>query len=377
MNKEKILLVTYNNLELGGIQNVLMNIVRHLSKEYIFDIVCFDNKKGHYDDEVTSFGGSIYRIGKSTSRDSFKSRIDFYIRGNRIVSAVKSIISEGGPYIAVHSNKGAEDGLVLQAARECNVPIRIAHAHTAFERHYNPLAKLYTDHLLKLVEKHSTVKIACSKAAGENSFRNKDYHIIYNTVDRRFLENRDQTPLHNTLMLLQVGLICDNKNQQFSLHVLYHLKKLHPGAQLTFIGAPKDAAMQVYYNKLVESCKQLGVDDSVTFLPANADVCDEMMKATYVLFPSKEEGLGIVPIEAQSLGMKCFISASVSREVDCGGCVFLSLNDGAVAWAECISGQFEKDRGKRTQYDISRFHPDVIMEHYEKLYRGELRKNDG
>ena len=371
MERKKILLVAYNDLGLGGIQNVMMTIVRHLSDEFLFDIVCFDSERTNFDAEFESFGGKIFRVEKKY-RNSFTKRLDFYIRGGRIRRAIRKIILENGPYIAVHSHKAWENGLILRVAKRCGVPARIAHAHTAFDSKYHPIAGSYMAYLKRLTAKNATALVACSKKAGKNLFgENAAFHTVYNTVDERFLQDPPTPPVFSAPVLLQVGMICHNKNQLFSIDVLSALKAIYPNAELYFIGEAKDAEMEAYFAHLKARILELGVADAVRFLPA-ADVKAEMSKSTYVIFPSFFEGLGIVPIEAQATGMKCFVSDSVTKEIDCGGCTFLSLTAGAKAWASAIDSQFQKDHGARAEYDMTRFRQEVIMEQYRKLYKGEF-----
>ena len=372
MTKDKILFVISNNLDLGGIQNVIMNIVRNLSTEIIFDVVCFKDQVGYFDDEFASYGGLIIRLNREKKKNSITARFDYYLRGHRIVSALESIIAQHGPYIAIHSNIGTEDGLILKAGKKMTVPVRISHVHTAFDRKYNLIAKAYTKYLNHLIHRNATSLIACSQMAGEKLYGTHHFSVIYNTVDRKFFDNTIPQTIHKAPHLLQVGLICDNKNQMFTLDILKTLKEKYPGSQLVFIGSPKDSVMEHYHDNLKEKAKEEGMNESVHFLPADSDVKAEMQKADYLLLPSHNEGLGIVSLEAQAVGLMCFASTEVPAEVDCGGCVFLSLNDGAESWANRIAQQFEEDHGARQKYDMSRFMPDVIMEQYRKLYRGEL-----
>ena len=78
MSKDRVLFVVSNNLDPGGIQNVIMNIVRNLSTELIFDVVCFKDQVGYFDDEFTSYGGKIFRLNRGKkkniviSKESFK-----------------------------------------------------------------------------------------------------------------------------------------------------------------------------------------------------------------------------------------------------------------------------------------------------------------
>ena len=368
---KRILFVMYNALNKGGIQNVIMNIVRALKDDYVFDALVLSSKDEFYDSEFLSYGGVIVKNGFH-EKNRVLNRFKFYLRGNFIKRSVRKMIKQYGPYAAIHCNIADEAGLALKAAKKCGVPIRIAHAHTAFDRRYNPIAKVYTAYLKKLIYKNATNLVACSKKAGEKLYGENNYKIIYNTVDKKFLEFSGERGINDSPVLLQVGMICDNKNQLFSVQVLAELKKKYPNARLTFIGEPKDNNMQKYFDNVKKECVKAGVFDAVSFLPADSDVLGEMRKSDYVIFPSKFEGLGIVPIEAQFAGIKCFVSDTVSTEVDCGGCVFLNLNNGAKVWAAKIAEQFEKDNGEREKYDTARFTPDVIMEQYRKLYNGEL-----
>ena len=369
---KRVLLIVHDSLGKGGIQNVVMNTVRWLSDGFRFDALILNDDDGHYDAEFLSYGGKIKKIGFNTKKCTFRKRLVYYTRGYYIYKTVRTIISENGPYVAVHCHIADEAGIALLAAKKCHVPVRIAHAHTAFDHKYNPIARLYTGYLKKLIRKNATNMVACSQKAGEKLFGENKFSVIYNTVDKRFWDCEYQREVHDAPYLIQVGMICDNKNQAFSLDVLKCLKERYPDAKLTFIGASKDADMERYLVKLQTKVRDFKLCDSVAFLPADSDVKAEMQRADFLVLPSLYEGLGIAAIEAQALGLKCFVSSGVPYEADCGGCVFLSLDSGVEAWAERIAEHFGADRGARQKYDMYRFAPDVIMDQYRRLYRGEI-----
>lgn len=372
MEKDKILLVAANNLAKGGVQNVIMEIVRNLSNVFQFDIILFDNESDIYDSEFESFGGKIYRVKCYSGENEIIRKLQFYTRGQYFWHKSKRIIQNGGPYVAIHSHKMDESAPFLNTAKRCGVPVRIAHAHTAFQRKYNPIAKVYVSILRKLLIRNATDFIACSEKAGAELFGDHPFRVIYNTIERRFLDAGSKSELHDAPILLQVGMICDNKNQLFSLSVLQALREYYPASKLVFVGAAKDREMDRYFARLTDCIRHNNLDDAVSFLPADSDVKAEMENADYLLMPSQFEGLGIAVLEAQARGMKCFVSSAVPEKADCGGCVFLDLADGANVWAKRIAEQFESDHGAHSSYDLSRFHPDVIMGQYRKLYRGEL-----
>lgn len=369
---KKILMVACNNLALGGIQNVIMNIVRHLSDEYRFDIVCFDKAKCHYDDEFQSYGGSIFRIPFYSGESVIRRKLDFYLRGHYLACSIKAVIQEHGPYDAIHCHNMNESGIVLKQAYQCGIPIRISHAHTALPKKYNCIAKIYVAWLKKCINTYATDKIACSTIAGDTLFGQGVSKTIYNTVDEKFFEEPSSNKQHSKApALLQVGLFCENKNQAFSVDVLYHIRKCYPDATLTLIGRAPGLEYERYVGTIKSGIKERGLEDGVAFLPADADVFNNMMKADYLLLPSQFEGLPVVLIEAQACGMHCFASDSVPKEVDCGGCTFLPLSKEAEYWAKEICEEYVLHHGAHTPHDMTRFCTDVVMDQYRNLYAGE------
>lgn len=371
--KSRILISAHNNLGVGGIQNVIMNTVRNLSDEFVFDIICFDSKRTDFDEEFKSFGGKIFRIEAKPPKKPLAKKIDFILNNKRIENAVKKIIKKNGPYQALHSHSGKKSGPILKAAKRCGIPIRIAHAHTAFGKPKSSVTKRYLQHLKKLTTKYATALVGCSDMAAKSVFgEDKNYTVIFNTVDERFLNYKAADTAHSSPTLLQIGLICDNKNQLFTVEVFSHLLKRYNNATLYIIGSPKDEEMEAYQRLLKLKVKELNAEGLVKFINTKADVIKEMENADYIIFPSKTEGLGIVPLEAQAIGIKCFVSSSVPHDIDCGGCVFLDLALGADVWAEKIAKEFSLNRGSRAAYDITPFLPEVITDKYRRLYKGEL-----
>lgn len=56
----KVLHICYGDLSKGGIQAVIMSIVRGLKKEYEFDVVVFSQKNMYYAEEIQESGKIIY-----------------------------------------------------------------------------------------------------------------------------------------------------------------------------------------------------------------------------------------------------------------------------------------------------------------------------
>lgn len=69
---------------------------------------------------------------------------------------------------------------------------------------------------------------------------------------------------------------------------------------------------------LKEKVKEIGLEDRVIFTGLQRDVPKFASMFDLFVFPSKREGLGIVVVEMQALGIPCIISKGVPMEVDMG-----------------------------------------------------------
>ena len=98
--------------------------------------------------------------------------------------------------------------------------------------------------------------------------------------------------------IIQVGHLIESKKNEVTIRAFAQLKKHHPLLNLTIIGTG------LLRERLEALCRELGVEDSVTFtgqLP-NSEVFEKMCRASYFVMASKPEGFGIVYLEAMAAG---------------------------------------------------------------------------
>lgn len=372
MSKEKILLVSCGGLGNGGVQAVMMHTVQNLSEKFIFDALLFTDEKRYYDDSFLAYGGSIIRIPHYNGRNSLRKRADYYLRGASLYHRIKQQIIQNGPYRAIHCNNQFESALCVKAAYECGIPVRIVHTHVITAAS-NPLRKALDSTYLKIIKKYATDLVGCSREACDSMYGEGSASlVILNPYDEiKFSPDRENLGRPRELMLLQVGSFNENKNQKFSIRVLAEIKKRYPNVRLNLVGF-NTGNYQCEMEALVE---QLNVKENVDVLASHTDTAQYLENTAVFLFPSHKEGFGIVLIEAQAMGVQCYVSDTVPKTTDRGGCTYLSLEDGPKAWADKIIEDYEVCRGRHQFYDCSQFASRRTTEIFDRLYSGVNNEN--
>ncbi len=365
---KKILLVLHTHLSIGGVQNVLMSIVRNLHREYQFDILCFSDKNGHYDEEFLSYGGTIHRIPYYSGNSRFRQRADFYIRGNYLYRETLKILRNNS-YDVVHCHNGFEAGIICKAAKKAGVKVRLSHVHTSDNNRGNIVRRAYINYLENQIHKNATGIIACSQVSGKAWFpKTQDMKVIYNSYnDKKFdMDLYTHTEKSNNIKLVQIGRFSSDKNQEFSIRILAEILKKHPDAILTLVGGKGDGEEK----RLKDIADNLGISKNINFVPATDKIPEILNEHNVFLFPSLKEGFGIAVIEAQAMGLSCFASDAVPIVTNCGGAKYLPLSKGPEFWSEKIIEDFERNGGERKKYDCSRFSEETVMKKYREIYEG-------
>ncbi|MDQ0242549.1 glycosyltransferase involved in cell wall biosynthesis [Bacillus fengqiuensis] len=316
----------------GGLETMLMNYYRQMDRSKIqFDFMVHRMEKGHYDDEILSMGGKVYRmpqIRPGNYRLYFKQLNDFF--------------SEHPEYKVVHSHINENSSFVLRAAKQAGVPCRIAHSHLSDLGIDIKLPfRLYARFSMK---DHPTQYFACSKNAGKWLFgqgvsSSKGITVLNNAVNVEEFKYdgemrtkiRNEIDAGDKLVVGHVGRFNKQKNHDFLIDIFKALHDKHPNSMLVMIG---DGHLRSSIEKKVAS---LELSSSVKFLGVRGDISDIMQGMDLYLFPSLFEGLPVVLVEAQAAGLKCIVSDTITRETDVSGRVeFVSLKESLDEWADRI-----------------------------------------
>lgn len=313
----------------GGVEKYLIDLYRSIDKAKVqFDILSVDDGVEYfYEDEITSMGAKLYKIPDHTINFwlSFKSKI-------KVFKKYKNGI------IHIHTTSGirAIDGLL---ARLCGIRHVIFHSHSYIGT--PPLKYKLTKVLFLLLGSYF---FACSKEAGSYFFgkkiiKSKKFFLAKNAVSLdKFKFNeiarskvRRELNIEGKQAIGFVGRFSPEKNILFLIDILEEISKIENDVVLVLVG---DGCMESDIRKKVSAKK---LTERVIFTGVRNDISDIMNSLDVLIIPSLNEGLGIVFIEAQATGLKCYASDAVPKETKVTNLIdYIGLEKTPKQWAEII-----------------------------------------
>ena len=189
---------------------------------------------------------------------------------------------------------------------------------------------------------------------------------MYNSVDLTRFDAKQHTP-YTGKRFIHIGRFSYQKNQEFVIDTFAHLHKQCPDFQLTLVGIGDIKLLQ-------QKIKSYHLEQAVSIVDGSqANIPQLYTQADYMIFPSRFEGFGIVLIEAQAMGIPCFVSQAVQPEADAGLLIQLNLQVGPKHWADKIMAYIKQHPhaqtasvARLTQYDVKE-----ICKQYAYIYRGK------
>lgn len=314
------------NMDRGGLETMLMNYYRHIDRTKVqFDFLTHRQERAAYDDEIEALGGRIYRLPRLVPWSK------------SYLSELNRFFDEHPEYKIIHVHQDCLSSVILKAAAKHDVPVRIAHSHSANQdKNIKYPIKLWYK---RKIPRHATHLFACGKEAGDWMFSGAPYQIVNNAIDAAAYtydadkrgELRRQLVLADELVIGHVGNFTQPKNHPFLLEIFTALLKKEPNAVLLLVGGGEEMS------QIREKAQKLGIAEHVHFLGVRSDVAGLMQAMDVFVFPSLYEGLGIALIEAQTAGLPCVVSDTIPHEAYLTDLVDSeSLSAPAEKWAEKI-----------------------------------------
>ncbi|MBQ0030421.1 MAG: glycosyltransferase [Bacteroidales bacterium] len=361
---KRVLMVSCGGLGNGGVQAIMMGIVRNLSNKYHFDMLVFTNEVRHYDNEFLSYGGKIFRIPLYSGCNWLMQKFGTLQKDNYTYRKLKKILKQETPYDIIHCNREMDSAPILKAAYDVGIPIRICHTHI-INQEGSILRKILNKWNRKRILRYANRQIGCSEEACLALYgSNTHYSIINNFYDDNKYKTSEMSRHAESkeLIISQLGAISNIKNQIFSVKVLSEILKKGFKAKLNIIGFVLEES---YESKLAEYIEKNGLSEFVKWHPGDCDIPSVLASSSFFIMPSLHEGFGIALIEAQAVGLRCFASTGVPSATNCGGVIYLDLNKGPLYWANCIVQSIEANP---CNIDTRVYKLSNVMQEYSLLY---------
>lgn len=376
MSEKRIRVLQINtDMKKGGVQAEIMYPARILDPDRVaFDVMLLSDTVGYYEEEFSHYG-SIYRIPLTRSKSRLGRVLAVFLEYGTVKRKLLEFLRTHEPYDAIHCHIHRYNAPCMAAAYKAKVPVRIAYCAVNKPERREFRDRLYFQIYLKMcsfvLNRCCTHKFGVTQNAADYMFGKGNGVPIKNpTVDfEKFNPAKYPCADDASIHLLMVGSYSPRKNQKFAIEILQELKRAQPDATLTFIGYPR-TPQETYLPEMKRMVQELDLESSVTFLPQDADIPAIMAKSTFLLIPSLQEGLPNVALEAQKMGLPCFVSTDVSDDCDCGICSFLPLDEGAKYWADAILEYTARNGTDKRYVDMSQWDNRRICEDYMDIWSG-------
>lgn len=273
--------------------------------------------------------------------------------------------------------------------------IAMANSDIAFQRHGRLMGRV----IRYLVERFDHY-IATSKDIyaefREYGIESSDVTLLPNGVDTHAFKpvgsERDKFELRSTLgipegfIICFVGIIIARKNVDLILRVWQKLMLRGVKGSVVLVGPiPKDndGRESEYVRNLREYVSKNGLVDSVIFADRQERISDYMRASDLFFFPSKQEGMPNVLLEAMACGLPCVVSriSGTADLVEEGRTGFLVPVDDEQTYANVIY-DLSRDRslavsiGKNARESImQRFSLSATAKQYRMIYSSLLGLN--
>lgn len=343
MKKIKVLMLVPNLFVANGVASFVMNYLRNLNHDEVqVDIASYKEGDSVYYAEVEAAGGKMFFL------PGIKNLPEHVKVCNKILS--------DGRYDIIHDNTLHISIPMMWCAKKAGVPVRILHSHNS-KMGETPAKAFRNRFFLPVLRSLATNYAACSQLAGRAMFEDQEFTVIPNVIQTekyRFDPTmrksvRQKMNATDKFVVGTVGRLAEQKNPFFAMDVFECLQKQVSNAEYWWVGSGSlDDQVKAYVEKK-------GLFGKVKLLGSRNDIVDLYQGMDVFFLPSLFEGLSIVTVEAQAMGLPCVVSDVIPPEAEYTELLKrCSLQDSIEAWVEKIRNtQIKKTERKQYQEYLS------------------------
>lgn len=316
----KRILVDGMSCNIGGIGTIVLNIIDNIKGDFEFEFI--ETYPFTYREKIEERGMKINKL-PIFGKNPFK-----YYR------SLKKLFKENKYDYVWVNNTSKVNVKIFEYAKKFGVKT-IAHSH-GDKCDGNKFVVAVMETLSRLNErkfyKNLDIACACSKNSADyfynkKKLKGKPIHIINNAIDvKKYVYNesvriakRKELGLKDEVAIGMVGRLTPIKNPLFMLDVL---GALPDGYKLYFVG--EGPLLAEIKNSIVKK----GLENKAILLGKRSDVNELMQAFDLLALSSYNEGLPLVAVEAQTSGLHCILSETLSKDINITGNVkYAKLND--------------------------------------------------
>lgn len=180
---------------------------------------------------------------------------------------------------------------------------------------------------------------------------------------------RDNEKNSKSLVIGNIGRFVSQKNQIFLINLLHESKKFGLNWKLIMIGSG------ILKNNLIKKSQELKVDNQIEFLEPLSNLDDFYNSIDVFILPSHSESMPVTLLEAQSFGIGCIASTSISTEAAIIPSIvdFIDLECDLHFWVRSIIDMANKNKDKNIIRELlskSELDTTDITARWLRLYNG-------
>ena len=215
----------------GGLETMLMNYYRHIDRSKVqFDFLVHREFEADYDEEIKSLGGRIHHV----------SRLVPWSR--RYKAELRRFFRTHPEYKIVHVHQDCLSSVALQCAKECGIPVRIAHSHNSNQD--KNIKYLFKRYYMRKIPETATELFACGKAAGDWMFGGKTYRLLPNAIaaekyiyeEEKAKKIKKELDFEKNIVIGHIGRFNPQKNHKFLIDIFEKCFEKNQKVRLMLIG---------------------------------------------------------------------------------------------------------------------------------------------
>lgn len=327
----------------SGATSVVLNYYSQMDlSKFQIDFLVHNKVTEEWRVKVEKLGAKVYEMPRLSGRNmlSYRRQLQKFFNSHR------------GEYEVIHGNLPNAAFVYLKLAKRVEIPVRILHAHSS--RGADVFYKSVRNRILNSIGiKYANARIACSQEAAQYLFGTTENvfmlpnGINMNAFDFDVVKRKNMRKAYgiedDTMVLGHVGRFVPVKNHQFLIKLVAEYSE-QQDVRLILLG---DGDERRNIEKLISEYQ---IGDKVILTGTVSNVQDYLQMMDVFLLPSLFEGLPLVGIEAQAIGLPCIFSDNVTREVAVSKDVFFCSLDDKKTWCDIIDKLNIKDEERAERY---------------------------